>query len=537
MQVLFLCIFCVFFFFENSYCYQADYSKNSKEMSIKELQIRAEEAYIRSDSATATIYANRMLKLAYARKDSRAIVDAYNCFAMIYSFYDRGLSLVYAKKAVDLAENIDYLAGTGFAFYYKAISYFGKDYETSKKYLNKSNAIGSTEKNSYLSALSYLSIGEISEFTGMQNLALYNYLKSFELFESFINMKSSNIEKYNYATLLNNLAISYKNLDKFDESMSFSKLSISISEKIGDYWVISSAYNNLGNLYYRKGLADSALLYFDKGLKLMYKLGDSSNLADIIMNIGNCYAAQNKNNDAIEKYKTAYEYFKINGRIDGLIKVFINLGDVCYEQKEYKKSKEYFYRALDLTKNYYNNAYLSAIYKGLFKNYNISEDYRKSLHYYQLYVQYKDSVFNLEKAKEIGMIEARFQFEKQIADEKRREEIRLQKEEEEIDWRNTLQYSGILLIIIFMLVFAFLTGKFQLKVRIAEGIIFVTFILVFEFILVLLDPYTDDFTKGAPLSKLGINFVLALLIFPLHSFFEEKLKSRLPAKKKNNYKE
>ena len=47
------------------------------------------------------------------------------------------------------------------------------------------------------------------------------------------------------------------------------------------------------------------------------------------------------------------------------------------------------------------------------------------------------------------------------------------------------------------------------------------------FTLVLLDPYIEQYSSGAPAIKLGFNAVLAALIFPLHSLFENKLKKRL----------
>ncbi|MFH1320425.1 MAG: hypothetical protein ABII90_07220 [Bacteroidota bacterium] len=57
--------------------------------------------------------------------------------------------------------------------------------------------------------------------------------------------------------------------------------------------------------------------------------------------------------------------------------------------------------------------------------------------------------------------------------------------------------------------------------------IFFTFLLFFEFTLVLSDPYIERFSAGAPAIKLAFNAILAAMIFPLHSFFEGKLKERI----------
>ena len=45
--------------------------------------------------------------------------------------------------------------------------------------------------------------------------------------------------------------------------------------------------------------------------------------------------------------------------------------------------------------------------------------------------------------------------------------------------------------------------------------------------MVLADPYVENWTGGAPGLKLLINAGVAALIFPLHSFFESKMKGRL----------
>jgi len=90
-----------------------------------------------------------------------------------------------------------------------------------------------------------------------------------------------------------------------------------------------------------------------------------------------------------------------------------------------------------------------------------------------------------------------------------------------------LQYSGILIFLVLLGAGLLALGRLAIPIRLAEGMIFFTFLLLFEFTLVLLDPYIEQYSSGAPAIKLGFNAVLAGLIFPLHSFFESKLKSRL----------
>ena len=100
------------------------------------------------------------------------------------------------------------------------------------------------------------------------------------------------------------------------------------------------------------------------------------------------------------------------------------------------------------------------------------------------------------------------------------------------DWiqrerRNLFEYSGVVIGLIIIGLFVTLLGFVKVKPWVAEGITFFVFLLFFEFLLVLLDPYLDKFTKGEPAYKLLINAGVAACIFPLHALFERMLKRRL----------
>jgi len=119
---------------------------------------------------------------------------------------------------------------------------------------------------------------------------------------------------------------------------------------------------------------------------------------------------------------------------------------------------------------------------------------------------------------------------------KRLEEEQAQKEAAAKLRRDNLQYSGILifLVLLFTLVTVVIPSRRRrrgisrnIPPRLIEGMIFFSFLLFFEFTLVLLDPYIEQYSSGAPAIKLGFNALLAALIFPLHSMFENKLKKRI----------
>ncbi|MBN4065987.1 hypothetical protein JYT51_01485, partial [Candidatus Amoebophilus asiaticus] len=116
--------------------------------------------------------------------------------------------------------------------------------------------------------------------------------------------------------------------------------------------------------------------------------------------------------------------------------------------------------------------------------------------------------------------------------------IKAQKEKEEariqaaaMSRRNTLHYSAIAIFMVILSLSLFALGFVKVSARFAGGLIFITFLIFFEFLLVFADPYLEQWTGGAPGYALLFNALLAGCIFPLHQFFEEKLKKRFLLKK------
>ncbi|MFH1321845.1 MAG: hypothetical protein ABII90_14490, partial [Bacteroidota bacterium] len=93
-----------------------------------------------------------------------------------------------------------------------------------------------------------------------------------------------------------------------------------------------------------------------------------------------------------------------------------------------------------------------------------------------------------------------------------------------------LQYSVILIALLILSGGVISLGFINVSERMAEGIIFFSFLIFFEFLLVLADPYIENWSGGAPGFKLLFNAVIAAMIFPAHAFFEAKLKGRIVKK-------
>ena len=187
-----------------------------------------------------------------------------------------------------------------------------------------------------------------------------------------------------------------------------------------------------------------------------------------------------------------------------------------------KKAIIYGKRAEKLADSINLNELRYKIYKDLSYAYELNKDYVKSLKYHKKFQMTKDSVFSQENAKKFGRMDA----EREQLIKEREEEERLRSEAAAISRRDNLQYSiiSILAIIVFIVIY-YLSRK-KISFGVIDTLTFLTFLLVYEFLLVFSDPWVDSLTGGVPLYKLATNFAIALIFVPIHKL-EQKFKNKL----------
>ena len=156
--------------------------------------------------------------------------------------------------------------------------------------------------------------------------------------------------------------------------------------------------------------------------------------------------------------------------------------------------------------------------------------------YLNLSFMVSDSLQKSDQLYRITDLERQHQETIDLMEHRRLEEKRLHIATEQSRRRNSLQYSGILIFIIGILILLLFSGKLTLPAGIVEGGVIFLPLIVFEFLMVLCDPWIEKYAGGEPAYSLLINAGLALLILPLHGLLERKLNERFkeqgPAKAK-----
>jgi len=467
---------------------------------------------------TAILLSNRALKLAEPQDMKKEIAESYHNLGRFHQL--RGVyseSLYYYSRALAIWNELEKESSTN------RKSYFIR---------RKSASLGNT-------GIVYFNQGDYPR-------AMDYYLKALIIDEKLENREG-------IARHISNIGSVYLNTGDYPKALDHYFKSLKMNKKLGNEKSVARNLSNIGIVYDKQGKYDKALEYYFRALNKSEALVNKSYIAACIGNIGRIYhkqgdsasaaSAHEPNTAAADLYREALDYYlralKMNeelGKTRGVARHLANLGKLYTAVKNYPEALRYLKKAQAVCENIGALDVRMKVEQRLSALYTQTARYRLAYRHYKQFSAFKDTLFNEEKSKSIGKLEAKHEFEMAEMQKKAEAEAKAKATAERVKRRNLLQYSGILivLVLLFTSIVVVIPSRQRrrgtsrgLPVRLIEGITFLAFLLFFEFLLVLLDPYIEQYSAGAPAIKLGFNAILAGLIFPLHSFFESKLKRRI----------
>jgi len=405
-------------------------------------------------------------------------VDTSKCFKYI----QKGITISKKNNQPNLLAKLYYTkahAYDGAGKYLKAIDI----YKACIKYAKKAN-------NVLLLTKSHLNIGATQYYYGQQDNALKNYKESLEY---SIQLNDSNIIAKNY----NNIALIYKSTGKYIDAIKNFHKSLNINSKLGNKKSVANTYINIGSIYWEQENYRDAKESYNKSVEIYKELNDKRGLADIYTNLGLIYKAERDTLSALKYYKNAVTLYKQSNFKFGLSTAYMNMGVVYDEKKDLKKAIKYYHKSLDLSEKFPNKKValtnllnLSYIYasqkkykkaeqfakralfiakemndlisiynahKILATNYSSEGKFNLAYNNINIYTALKDSLFNLEKNKQLNEIRTKYETEKKESEillfkEKDKIQKLKIKKDNQIIWRTSI----ILIITILSLVIFFI---------------------------------------------------------------------------------
>ncbi|MDA3952589.1 MAG: tetratricopeptide repeat protein [Bacteroidales bacterium] len=376
--------------------------------------------------------------------------------------------LKYSEELLKLSESLNNDNSEAFSNYYLGNYYLKNDnFENSEKYLNKALTLYLSLDNKNQIIEVYHSLGLVNQFINNYDAALSYYQKQIEVAELIGNNEKAALCYHDIGTL-------YNDLQEYSTAQNYYEKALEIYKQTNNEERIAAIYQNIGVLHYNWGNYDQSLEFYEKSLVVYEELQEKQNVAISLSNIGLVYEECENYDKALDYYQKALIIFEEIESKSSLVYIFYNLGSLYRNIKNYSKSKEYFIKGLNLSIELPMNDYISYNYEALSGLYEESGKYSLALDNYKKYATIKDSLFNEEKHKQIGEIEAQFQsaqHDKEIAFMKLDQELqdsRLKKKETQ---NLILILSSLLGIVTTFVLFLFarkqktLSEKFQNEIK------------------------------------------------------------------------
>jgi adenylate cyclase len=349
-------------------------------------------------------------------------------------------SLEYAKKAFDLATQLDDKKGKAYAQKYMGnAQYYQGNYLEVLDYWTQSLETFEAIHDTLGIASVVNNLGAIYYQQGVHAKALDYYLRSLSISEKIK-------DPFNITKALVNIGGLYAEMQNYDKALEFFNKIEPYRTTLNNPDIDTQYLIGVGEVYAKQEMYADALKYYQEALAIAQIVVQ----ADILNKLGTVELKMGDNERAIAYLNDAYATAKYNNQQLFVVQALIGLGAV-YKQDNYDKSIELFKEAEITASEMEANDELRDIYEAMSQVYESKGDYANAFKYQKLFLAQKDFLFNLETDDKIRGLQFDFDL------EKKEDEIGLLEKEAKIQeltekrQKNVIWVTGIFLFLLALL--------------------------------------------------------------------------------------
>ncbi len=336
-----------------------------------------------------------------AASSEKEKIDLYNKMGWEYRLSYPDSTLYYCQKAIDLSVSQNLRYGIAQANNYMGVAsvYQGKysdAFTYHKQALNEANAVGDSSQIAH----AYNSLGRLFFSQGEQIASYEYYHKALNIFESIHDFQGAS---YCYKSL----AQLYALRNEFDKAQEMLQKTLSIRQELHDSRGMASVYEELATISKQRSDYLQAHNYLQQAKDACSATGDLISVAEIDLSMSSLYMEQREYQKALLTSLAALTIAQnVNNQqllasINLLLgQIYMHKGNLYTARQHLEKVIEYAEQSKQLSPLTDAHCFLAQVYEQL-------QAYQKALLYHQKYITYKDSLFNVEKAKNMERLETR----------------------------------------------------------------------------------------------------------------------------------
>lgn len=364
----------------------------------------------------------KSLKIHEELKNPQGRANLYNNLGVINMMLSKySKSLYYYEKSLKIEEELGNKKGIATSLDNIASIYFYKsDYINTLKFSLKALQMRREIGNKFDIAASLFNLGLIYN-------SLSDYTKALKSFQESLKLSEEIDDIVGVSKCLGSIGQVHFFQENYTKALKYLEKSLTKKEELGDSHGIAVAYSVIGQTYLKQSEYQKALGYFKKALKIRQDIKDNRGIALSLNNIGKIYHKLLDYSNALEYLQNSY---KINNELGEKINIANSQGNIglvylslSQDSVNLKKSEINEFISLNkdinLNKAILNLESAISIYDeigeldaksqfslGLANAYKLKGNYKKALESYEDFKKLQDSVFNIDKEKEIANLTA-----------------------------------------------------------------------------------------------------------------------------------
>ena len=299
-------------------------------------------------------------------------------------------------------------------------------------------------------AISLNNIGQAYDRKGELEKALNYYHESMMIQERIG-------DKRGLAISLNNIAIIYKNQNNIEKALEYYELSYKIREELNNEVGMAGSLNNIGTLYYHQLEYEIALMYYQRSLDIRERINDERGVAYSLHNIGSVYYDIGEYENALDCFKTSLEIRTRLNIIDGIAESQIDVAKIYFVQGYIEQARVLVEEALDTFQSLGFPREIERASGLLAEIYEKEHRSGDALQMYKLSRLMQDSLENDQLQRAVLTQQARYEYEKQKAEDDlaHEKELLIKEEEKRIREITMIATFGGLILLSAFLIFVF----------------------------------------------------------------------------------
>ncbi len=303
------------------------------------------------------------------------------------------------------------------------------------------------ENDSITLATLYRQKGVAFVTTGARDSAIFYYDKALHILE---HSKDDNKK----AEIYNDIARFYRKTEP-DRAIGYYDEAMKLYKQADNAEGIATIYNESGVAFEYKGDLEEAIKRYEASLAIQKKRGDQVGIGYSLEFLSGAYLKKKEYALARKYIFDALTYREATKDTFALCINYTNIGDLLTETGNMEEAILYYLKSNDIA---YSIRYLDIIsynYGRIAAAYEKLMQYNKAYDNLQQHIRYKDSLFNIEKNKQIEELSLKFETEKHKS--------RIRQQQFEISKRNYWIYSIIFLTIVSAFIAYLYYRRYRLK--------------------------------------------------------------------------